>query len=180
MVTLESQLQAIVKSTALVAVDNSITLREAQADMVVTVTAGEIRVVALNMNRIGHLSAVREDRSLKRLCDFLLVANVDGTCEAILVELKKTLRLSDDSKEQLRRSLPIVKYLASVIEVQFEQEIAVLNVSYVSVFSRISGRFDKHHLRVPRHGLVGVEHWKSIRVRKLLGSRFHLDDLIDT
>lgn len=180
MVSLESGLQAVMKSTVIVRTSNSdkIMLCERQAQMSVEVTSGRIRVAALNMSKIRHLSAIVEHSGLNRVCDYLLVASVHGTCHAVLIELKKTLGSRDKSRDQLRRSLPIVKYLVSVVEVQYEQDITELEISYVSIFERISPRFDKQHLRVPKRSLIESEDWKSIKIRKFLGPRLYLEDLI--
>lgn len=180
MVSLESGLGTVIEPAVLVedCVDGRIMLDESQALMSVEVTSGQIRLAALDMNKIGHLSALREHRGLRRVCDYLLVSSIGGTCHAVLIELKKTLRPGDDYRDQLRRSLPIVKYLVSVVEVEYEQWFGGLEVSYVSIFERISDRFDKHHVRVPEHGLIESEVWKSIQIKKFLGSRLHFEDLV--
>ena len=180
MISLNSGLQAVVKSSALIQAseDGKIMLREPQARMSVEVASGRTRVAVLNMNRIGHLSAIYEHRGLKRICDYFLVASIHGICHAVLIELKKTLGSSDNFREQLRRSLPVVKYLVSVVEVEYEQDITKLEVTYASIFERLSHRFDKQHLRVPRQGMIEIDSWKSIKIKKFLGSRLYFEDLI--
>ena len=155
-----------------------IILRERQARMSVEVTSDRSLMSALNMSRIGHLSAICERRGFKRVCDYFLVASIHGTCHGVLIELKKTLGSSNDYREQLRRSLPVVKYLVSIVEVEYEQDFTELEVSYVSIFERLSRRFDKQHLRVPKQSLIESEDWKSIKIRKLLGCRLYFEDLI--
>ena len=178
MVSLESGLQDVIEPATFVETfeGGKIMLRERQAPMSVEVTSGSTRVTALNMSKIGHLSAICERRGLKRICDYFLVASIDGTCHAVLVELKKTLGSSGNFREQLRRSLPVVKYLVSVVEIEYEQDFTELEVSYVSIFEKLSRRIDKQHLRVPKKSLVESEDWKSIKIRKFLGSRLYFMD----
>lgn len=180
MVSLESGLQAVIKSAALVKAseDGKITLHERQARMWVQVDSGQTRMVALNMSKIGHLSAICEHRELRKVCDYFLIARIHRTCYIVLIELKKTLGSSNSFREQLRRSLPIVKYLVSVVEIEYEQNITELEICYASIFERISRRFDKQPLRVSKQSLLDSEDWKSIKIRKFLGSRLYLEDLI--
>lgn len=180
MISLTSGLQSVIDPSVFhrASEGGKIILRERQAQMSVEVTSDRTRVAALNMSRVGHLSAVREHRELKRVCDYVLVASGHGKCHAVLVELKKTLGSNDSSREQLRRSLPILKYLVSVVEVEYEQEITELEITYASIFERISLRFDKQYLRMPRQRLIETEDWKSIKIRKFLGSRLYVEDLL--
>ena len=55
----------------------------------------------------SHLPALQDRGDLKKICDYLLIGQLDGSDYAIFVELKKTLREEEKPKEQLRRSLPI-------------------------------------------------------------------------
>lgn len=180
MVSLESGLQAVIKSAALVKAseDGKIALHERQAQMRVKVASDQTRIVALNMSKIGHLSAMCEHRGLRSVCDYCLIGRTHRTCHIVLIELKKTLGSSNSFREQLRRSLPIVKYLVSVLEIEYEQDITELEISYASIFERISRRFDKQHLKVPKQSLLESEDWKSIKIRKFLGSRLYFEDLI--
>ena len=158
--------------------DGKIILRERKANMSVEVTSDRTRVVTLNMSKIGHLRAICEHAGLKRVCDYFLVSRIDGTWHAVLVELKKTLESSGNFREQLRRSLPIVKYLVSVVEIEYEQDVTELEISYASIFERLGRRFDKQYLKCPNQRLDGSEDWKSIKIRKFLGSRLYLRDLV--
>lgn len=180
MVSLESGLQAVIESKVLVKSFEAgkIVLREREAGMSVEVNSGGTRVAAFNIGKIGHLSGIRGGRGLDRVCDYFLVASVQGTCRAVLIELKKTLGSSNRFREQLRKSLPIVKYLVSIVEVEYEQDITELEISYVSIFEKLNCRFDKQHLRVHEPSLNKSEDWKSIKIKKFLGSRLYFDDLI--
>ena len=178
----ESALEAFIKSEALRqgSVGSGIKLRERQAQMSVEITADGMRLIALNLDKIGHLSAMREGLGLDRICDFLVVGRIGETSHAVFIELKKTFRPSDDSTEQLRRSLPILKYLVSVVEVAREENLVGLDVRYALICERISDRLDKQRVKVKKNGLIESENWKSITVNKFLGSRLNFRDLIST
>lgn len=81
-------------------------LRERQASMDVELTEIPSGVIAIDMNRIGHLQKGIKNSDCTQICDYLLVWEVDGRDIAIFVELKSTLNLDEKKPmEQLRRSL---------------------------------------------------------------------------
>lgn len=180
MAKLKSTLQDAVKSTAVVQTSsgNVIKLRERQADMSVEITGAETQLVALNLEKIGHLPGIRENCGLDRICDYLLIARSGKTCYAVFVELKRTYRRNDDSYEQLRRSLPILKYLVSVVEIEHEQNLVGLEVRYVLICERLDHRIDKQHLKVKKRGIIERDDRGLITINKYLGSRHNFKDLI--
>ena len=71
--------------------------------------------IAIRLDRTG-MSGLR-DGPWKKCCDYLVVYQAGDTTRALFVELKKSLSDSDPF-EQLRRSLPWLKYLRSMCEIE--------------------------------------------------------------
>ena len=57
-------------------------------------------------------------RSWNKICDYMLVDEGAADCAITMVELKTTLQNRSEGLEQLRRSLPMAKYLLTVCEVE--------------------------------------------------------------
>ena len=70
-----------------------------------------LAVTGIRMNRLRHLARLKEG-AWKKICDCLLIAARGGTCCAVFVELKETLREDDDARDQLRRSRISIENLA--------------------------------------------------------------------
>ena len=60
-------------------------------------------------------------KSWRRKCDFILVDEDAGDCKVVMVELKSTLGESQYGLEQLRRSLPMAKYILTACEVELQR-----------------------------------------------------------
>ena len=99
-------LREILRSKALVsrADDGTLILQE-QDVMKIRVIKTPPTVVAINMQRIGKFSGVKDGEWTKR-CDYLLVREDESSCFAIFIDLKKTIRGDGEPEEQLRWSLP--------------------------------------------------------------------------
>lgn len=148
----------------------AVTLKERNV-MKVTVAGLPDAAVVIDLDRMGSLSGVK-DGPWKQACDYLIVFH-DGTQDgALFVELKKTL--SDrptDGGEQLRRSLPILRYLESMCAIHFD---AMANmrpalVRYALIGKRGSQRLDKQRVRA--RGAPRVEPYKGIQVVSVIGER---------
>lgn len=128
--------------------------------------------VVINLQRFGSLSGIRNG-PWKQHCDYMLVFRVDETVRVIFVELKKTLH-GNESKgfEQLRLSLPLLKYVDSVCELHFgtESDRREPIVRYVLIGEQGSQKLDKQLVRVSQSKYS--EQHKDITVNVLIGSRF--------
>ena len=145
--------------------------------MKIEVVADVSDIVAANIQIIGHVKKLQGGIGADRRCDYLLIANIDGRDVAFLIELKRTISDKREAKEQLRRSLPIFRYLASVCEVHYEDPIIDFDIQYILIGDKLNQRLDKQTIRPKKACLVEVEEWKSIRIRKYLGPRLLLSEL---
>ena len=74
--------------------------------------------VAVRLDQgLGSLSGIKEG-PWKKQCDYVVVSPTDGTVRVLFVELKKTLTENSDGFEQLRRSLPWLKYLRALCRIE--------------------------------------------------------------
>ena len=123
-----AQLKAILKPDSLQGLDtgDSFILEERQRnqeDTRVELIGISSPFLAVRMNKLNHLSALKPEKDKwNQICDYLLIGQANGSDYAIFVELKKTLREEEKPKEQLRRSLPILEYLLSVLPVQIMEK----------------------------------------------------------
>lgn len=150
----------------------SITLREKNV-MVVELFDLAADTIAIRLDRIG-LSGMANG-PWKRCCDYLVICQAGDTVRALFVELKKTLSDSDPL-EQLRRSLPWLKYLRSVCEIESGSEISEPEVHYAVIALKRHPRFDKQ--RVKQGGRPETLSHEDIQATLALGaSRVQLRQL---
>ena len=146
--------------------------------MIVNVV-GDSSMVAIRMStdsrRIGLLKDVR---GRNRICDYLLFAKVNCTWHAIFVELKKTETDYQHPNEQLRWSLPILDYVRQTCELVFERDIVRPKVHYAILFQIGNKRLDKQFVKESNHRFE-VEEWKGINIRRFIGQRVRIRDMID-
>lgn len=151
-----------------------VTLNE-ESVMKVQVAGVPPQFTAVDMRQIGSLSGLNNGSWMKT-CDYLLVFNKSDRDYAIFVELKKTLyEDKSDGMEQLRRSLPYLKYLHSVCRLQFASNLREPIVKYIIVAERYSRRFDKQ--RVRPGGRLPAENYKEISVHPIVQERINFRDL---
>ena len=120
------------------------------AKMCFEVTNLPISSTVVKIGLLNHLAGVRDDiRELKSICDYLLVIPNENQNQwsAVLIEMKKTLmgekKPEKKPKEQLRRSIPVVKYLESLCAIHAKRDWEVV-MRYVVVAEKESPR--------PEHG----------------------------
>ncbi len=156
--------------------DGVIVLEERKAQMEVALTVGDAEVTPVHLAKFG-VSRVA-DGPWKSSCDYLLVCEAASGTHVILVELKKTLAEEDSkAKEQLRRSLPLWRYLDALCLVEAGgSRDGDIPVSYVAVFERAALRFRKQTARVSARR-VSEESYREIVVRSVLGTELDLSDL---
>ena len=90
------------------------------------------------------------------------------TSRAILIEMKKTLSDAGLAREQLRRSVPVVKYLQSLCEVESERPMQVV-VRHVVIAEKAIGRFDKEPTRVTKGSRSQKNVYKGNQVETIVG-----------
>ena len=133
-----------------------VTLRDHQSRMEVELTGVSAPFLAIRISPRMHMRGLQDRPDVKKSCDYLLIGQLDDIDYVIFVELKNKLREEEEAKEQLRRSLPIWKYLLSVCEVEAEREFSDgqsnLTLRYVLIAERLSGMLDRQGVLVSPAG----------------------------
>ena len=144
--------------------------------MEVEITQTPPEAVTTDLRKIGKLSGL-EEGPWKKLCDYLIVFRSGNENIAILIELKKTLNDDNKGQQQLRRSLPLLKYLHSICCIEFNATGSeTLTVRYFLIGKKYSQRFDKQPVKP---GLkIDKENYKNIEVYTFVGDRISFDKLI--
>lgn len=151
-------------------VEGVLQLRDLQSGMTFNVTGLSDDAIAIRIDAIQHVKALASKDDLRLVCDYLLVdhtPNNNAGLVAVLVELKKTVGYDKRPREQLRRSLPILRYLHSACEVHYERVVR-LQERYALVGSALHPGFDKQPVdfAAARHR---VEEHCGIRIRIVVG-----------
>lgn len=155
--------------------DSGMTLEE-KSVMKVEITQMPPEAVTANLRHIGRLKGVGEG-PWRQLCDYLIVCRNGNGSVAIFVELKKNLKDDNKGQEQLRRSLPILEYLHSVCQIEFDtNNNEPLTVRYFLIGQKNASRLDKQ--RVRSDSRIGREQYKNIDVYTFIGSRISFDEII--
>ena len=143
-----------------------VTLRDHQSRMEVELTGVSAPFLAIRISPRMHMRGLRDRPDVKKSCDYLLIGQWDGSHYVIFVELKNKLREEEEAKEQLRRSLPIWKYLLSVCEVEAEREFGDRQsnptLRYVLIAEQLSGMLDRQGVLVSPEGEKEI--YRSIRI----------------
>lgn len=121
----------------------SITLRESRV-MSVKLSGSAADAIAIRLDRTG-MSGLG-DGPWKRCCDYLVIYQAGNTVRALFVELKTTLSDSNPF-EQLRRSLPWLKYLRSLCEIESGSKFSEPEVRYAVIALKRHPRFDKQRTK---------------------------------
>ena len=146
--------------------------------MTVQVSGVSAPFTAVRMSKRSHPAALK-DGTWKKICDYLLIGQSNGKACVIFVELKKRLREEDEPKEQLWRSLPILRYLLSVCEVErgSSTEKSNLTLRYVIIAEELDERIAKQGVRFGVGEKLRQELYKSIHVATFVGTTFDFDCL---
>ena len=179
--SMSSAMACLLKERVLVKPDESgtIILHEQTAEMEVEIPNTPSSLIAINLRQADHLSMLK-DGEWRRICDYLLITASEGKLFACFVELKKTLTEKLAYREQLRRSLPMLKYLRSVCAIQygdqrFGPECAV---TYNVIASRQGVRIDKQRVRTDPSRWPEVDAYKGMEIRRFVGSRIPVRKLL--
>ena len=178
-----SQLEAILKPELRQGLDtgDSFILEERQrnqADTRIELIGISSPFLAVRMNKLNHLSALKPEKDKwNQICDYLLIGQANGRDYAIFVELKKTLREEEKPKEQLRRSLPILEYLLSVCAVEYGNGQSNLTIRYVLIAERENTNIYKRRSQRGRQRQLRQETYKSIQVTTFVEPTVHFTAL---
>lgn len=174
-VVLDEHLEPVADSdeTAL----TEVVLREREANMQFSVTDVPPSSTIVRIGRLNHLGRLKNG-PWKKICDYLLVIPDGQRSWAVLVEMKRTL--SDDTlaKEQLRRSIPVVKYLQSLCIVEAGKPIQI-DLRHVVLAERTSNRFGKEPIRATARVQLWKEVYKGNPVVTMVGRSAAVRELID-
>lgn len=155
------------------------TLREPSAKMEVQVVGISYPVTVVRLGsaqgKLDHPRSLK-DGSRKKICDYLLLAAVDGEDYAVFVELKKSLASRGDPEEQLIRSRPLLDYLLAVCDVEEGRRTPRPEVCYAIIFEK--SKLQKPRLRPDPAGMIDEIPYKTISVRRFVGTEFHFGALI--
>lgn len=145
-------------------------LHDPKSGMTYDVTGLSDEAVAIRVDTIQHLKALASKDDLRLVCDYLLVERVldDTGPLAVLLELKKTIGYDKRPREQLRRSLPILRYLQSACEVHFRKKVT-FQERYILVGSAFHPSFDKQPVTFA-NGQPRFENHRGIVIKVLVGS----------
>ena len=103
--------------------------------------------------RLGSLSGIKEG-PWKKQCDYVVVSPAGSTVRVLFVELKKTLTDNSDGLEQLRRSLPWLKYLRTLCRIECDATLKNSAVRYALIAARGQQRLDKQHVKAGEPALT--------------------------
>ena len=167
----------------------SVTLQDSQSDMEVKLIRVPMPFLAIPMSSEpirgkrtnldpSHLPALQDRGDLKKICDYLLIGQLDGSDYAIFVELKKTLREEEKPKEQLRRSLPILDYLLSVCAVEHGSGEHNLTIRYILIAEQSVDTLNKQRVQGEEAKKVNEETYKATQITTFVGTSVHFATLI--
>ena len=134
-------------------------------------------VVVIKLDQVGTLSGL-DSGPWKQACDYMLVCRVKNKTRVLFVVLKKTLsRNKNKAFQQLRWSLPLVKYLGSVCELHFGSRCdqAEKEIRYILICSRIGHRLDKQSVKAMH--VPYRKQYRDIFVTIFIGPRFGFNQL---
>lgn len=158
---------------------SSVTLREKSANMRVKVAGLSDPFTAIRMGsgkgKLSHAPSLK-DGPRKKICDYLLIAQIDGADHAVFVELKKSLGSRGDPEEQLLRSRSLLEYLLAVCDIERGGKNARPRISYVLVYEEI--KLNKLSLRPDPNGKIDEIPYKSINIKRFQGTELELADLV--
>jgi len=132
--------------------DGSVVLKECDTnvDMELTVSGLGADAAAIRLDgSIGGSSGIKNG-PWKQMCDYLVIKFEPEKIRALFVELKKKASPEDSrGREQLRRSLPIFRYLYSILQIESCSDSKEVEIRYslVSQFNNESGRLVKTRVR---------------------------------
>ena len=175
--SLVSELPGIVEDLALAPANaDGVLLTDEQSGMRVQVLARvPVTAIRLGSAGVGHVPRLNLHAGLNLICDYLLVAELNGRTHAILVELKATWE--PRARDQVRRSLPLLAYLRAVCEIEREAPFddGSIETGYLVVCEH--RRLNKQTSRAEPARTADSEDYRNIRVRTYIGTTVSLEIL---
>ena len=172
-----SELRKVIEDLALVPENaDGVLLTDDQSGMRVQVLDRvPITAIRLGSAGVGHVPRLNLHAGLNLICDYLLVAELNGHTHAVLVELKTTWE--PRARDQVRRSLPLLAYLRAVCEVEREAPFDdhTTETGYLIICE--GRRLNKQTLRTAPAETVDSEDYRNIRVRTYIGTTVSLEVL---
>ena len=181
---LKGCLQAILRERAVVAGPDGkglVTLSErregGRSSMHVRVGHVPDTTTVISLQKTSQHQILRQSpgRLWLKICDYILVREGADDCKVVMVELKSTLQKRAEGLEQLRRSLPIAKYLLTVCEVELRRSWPC-KFSYALIAEKRTNRLDKQRTRPDTQ--LSTEDYEDIKVAVGVGSRFDFGALV--
>ena len=142
--------------------------------MQVQITHVPATAAVVSLGNVNQHPILRESpgQSWRKICDYLLIEEAADDCKIILVELKSSLQKRSEGLEQLRRSLPLAKYLLSVCEVEL-QRCWIEEFKYALIAEKSTNYFDKQRIRPHAYAKSPKkEKYEGIEVSVGVGTRF--------
>lgn len=184
---LAAELEGVLKRDVMVPVkDGGIELRDRQSGMKVRIVIppGLARLAAINVERVGHFGKLRDRGSeraghLRRICDYLLIVESGDSTPVVFVELKETWSEEEKPRDQLRRSLPLLEYLRSVCEIEYERRPGEYGIQlhYWIIFEKHTRTLNRQPVHVDPARMPRVEEYNGITIRTVVGKSFPLTTL---
>ena len=144
--------------------------RSAKPKMQVEIVRLPWPMATVCIERTDHLPGVREGY-LRSICDYLLIFEIENKIHAVFVELKASTNNKQKAEVQLRRSLPILKYLLTACRIEHRSALneSRVMVRYLVIFGR--GRLDKQPVRPgPAARIYDEETYEDITIRRFIGT----------
>lgn len=145
--------------------------KDDNVDMTVEIVGVPETVVIVLPQEVEHLQCLAR-KGLKYICDYLLLFQSDDRYYAIFVELKKTLTDEDKPREQLRRTLPLLRYILSVFNVDSGSMLSESKfiMNYFLFGQQPNPNWDKQRVNVSRASLFQSETYERMKIRTSLAS----------
>ena len=110
-------------------------------DMRVRIIGATVAVTRIHLEKVGHVSGLRDGAPGRKICDYALLAESGDGIHATLIELKSARNDEEEPREQLRRSLPVLEYLRSACDVERGTDgTRKMSVEYALVFEKEKAR----------------------------------------
>ena len=154
--------------------------KDRNVNMTVEIVKASETITLIRLDKVQHLSAIREGRGLTVVCDYLLVTQAGGKYHVVFVELKKTLNDEIKPREQLRRSPPLLDYFLSVCRIDTGLRLpeSEFEVSYLLIGHEWNKHVDKQSVRFDPESAFVTEEYESIKIRKSVARAIAFDDLL--
>ena len=124
------------------------------------------KLIAIRMEAISHMHVIKPGQRTK-ICDYILMADIDDCVHMILIEMKKVYNEKDSKRRaenQLRSSLPILKYIHCICLLeQTASAISQLTKTHYWVFC------EKDNYWLDKQFIAGnpIERIRSIRYKDI-------------